>query len=144
MRKYFLSIVLLAGTVNFNAAYAAHAFALYDTPKYPANFTHFDYVNPDAPKGGELYLANPDRRTSFDKFNPFSLKGVAAAGVANLMFETLAAGSSEEIATMYGLLADDMQLAPDRMSGAGRRGPGARGGGGGPGRAAGGGGAGDT
>ena len=63
------------------SAFAAHAFALYDTPKYPADFTHFDYVNPDAPKGGELYLANPDRRTSFDKFNPFSLKGVAAAGV---------------------------------------------------------------
>jgi microcin C transport system substrate-binding protein len=97
-------------------AWAAHAFSLYDTPKYPAEFTHFDYVNPDAPKGGDLYLANPDRRTSFDKFNPFSLKGVAAAGVANLMFETLTIGSSDETATMYGLLADDMQLAPDRMS----------------------------
>jgi len=116
MRKYFLSIVLLAGTVNFNAAYAAHAFALYDTPKYPANFTHFDYVNPDAPKGGELFLANPDRRTSFDKFNPFSLKGVAAAGISNLMFETLATGSADETASMYGLLAEDMELAPDRMS----------------------------
>ena len=68
-------------------------FSLYDTPKYPAAFTHFDYVNPDAPKGGELFLDNPDRRTSFDKFNPFSLKGVAAAGVANLMFETLAVSS---------------------------------------------------
>src|SRR3569832_2944951 len=116
MRKYFLSIVLLAGTVNFNAAYAAHAFARYDTPKYPANFTHFDYVNPDAPKGGELFLANPERRTSFDKFNPFSLKGVAAAGISNLMFETLATGSADETASMYGLLAEDMELAPDRMS----------------------------
>lgn len=115
MRKLlFLLLVSLLG--HGGDALAAHAFSLYDTPKYPAGFTHFAYVNPDAPKGGELYLANPDRRTSFDKFNPFSLKGVAAAGVANLMFETLATGSSDETATMYGLLADDMTLAPDRMA----------------------------
>ena len=92
---------------------AAHAFALYDTPKYPAGFHHFDYVNPDAPKGGDLYLANPDRRTSFDKFNPFSLKGVAAAGVSNLMFETLAVSSSDETATMYGLLAEEWATRPE-------------------------------
>ena len=42
--------------------------------------THFDYVNPTAPKGGTLYLRNPDRRTSFDKFNPFTIKGNAPAG----------------------------------------------------------------
>ncbi len=118
MAKFLFSFFLaLTGSLGFGgSAIAAHAFALYDTPKYPPDFKHFDYVNPDAPKGGELYLANPDRRTSFDKFNPFSLKGVAAAGISNLMFETLAAGSSDETATMYGLLAEDMELAPDRMS----------------------------
>jgi microcin C transport system substrate-binding protein len=120
MRKFLFSFLtaasLAVNLLHCGHAFAAHAFSLYDTPKYPADFKHFDYVNPDAPKGGELYLANPDRRTSFDKFNPFSLKGVAAAGLSNLMFETLAAGSSDEVATMYGLLADDMQLAPDRMS----------------------------
>ena len=116
MRKTLIPI-LLAGLFQYSgSALAAHAFALYDTPKYPAGFKHFEYVNPDAPRGGELYLANPDRRTSFDKFNPFSLKGVAAAGISNLMFETLATGSSDEVATMYGLLAEDMELAPDRMS----------------------------
>jgi microcin C transport system substrate-binding protein len=115
MRKLFF-FLLVSFLGHGGDALAAHAFSLYDTPKYPAGFTHFAYVNPDAPKGGELYLANPDRRTSFDKFNPFSLKGVAAAGIANLMFETLATGSSDEVATMYGLLADDMTLAPDRMS----------------------------
>jgi microcin C transport system substrate-binding protein len=113
----FLHIALLLGCLHTSAgAFAAHAFSLYDTPKYPAGFRNFDYVNPDAPKGGELYLANPDRRSSFDKFNPFSMKGLAPAGVANLMFETLAAESSDEVATMYGLLAEDMELAPDRMS----------------------------
>lgn len=113
----FLFLLALTGFPGFSgSAIAAHAFSVYDTPKYPPDFKHFDYVNPDAPKGGELFLANPDRRTSFDKFNPFSLKGVAAAGISNLMFETLAAGSSDETATMYGLLAEDMELAPDRMS----------------------------
>ncbi len=96
--------------------WAAHAFSLYDIPRYPAGFSHFDYLNPDAPKGGDLYLANPDSRTSFDKFNPFSMKGVAAAGVSNLMFESLAITSADEVATMYGLLAEDMELAPDRLS----------------------------
>lgn len=116
MRKY-LPLFLLVGCIQASGnAFGAHAFSLYDTPKYPAGFKNFDYVNPDAPRGGELFLANPDRRTSFDKFNPFSLKGVAAAGMSNLMFETLATGASDEIATMYGLLAEDMELAPDRMS----------------------------
>ncbi len=108
--------VLTAATGVTPAAHAAHAFSLYDTPKYPPGFSHFDYQNPDAPQGGEIYLANPDSRTSFDKFNPFSMKGVAAAGVSNLMFESLAITSADEVATMYGLLAEDMQLAPDRMA----------------------------
>ena len=116
--KKLRTLTLLLATLasHSGGAWAAHAFSLYDTPKYPAKFTHFGYVNPDAPKGGTLYLANPDRRTSFDKFNPFSLKGVAAAGVSDLMFESLAVGSADEVATMYGLLAEDMVLAPDRMS----------------------------
>jgi len=116
MRKTLIPL-LLVGLLQFSGnALAAHAFSLYGTPKYPEGFKHFDYVNPDAPRGGSLYLANPDRRTSFDKFNPFSLKGVSAAGVSNLMFETLASISADEIATMYGLLAEHMELAPDRMS----------------------------
>lgn len=116
MRKILNAVLLCASCLSSTAILAAPAFSLYDTPRYGAGFTHFDYVNPDAPKGGELFLANPDRRTSFDKFNPFSMKGVAAAGVSTLMFETLTVGSSDEVATMYGLLADDMVLAPDRMS----------------------------
>jgi microcin C transport system substrate-binding protein len=116
MLKLLFSFLLAAILQHGASAYAAHAFSLYDTPKYGPGFTHFDYVNPDAPKGGELFLANPDRRTSFDKFNPFSMKGVAAAGVSNLMFETLTVGSSDEVATMYGLLAEDMELSSDRMS----------------------------
>lgn len=118
MVKFILSILLTGLLLPCSAplSHAEHAFSLYGTPKYPPDFTHFDYVNPDAPKGGALYLANPDRATSFDKFNPFSLKGIAATGVGTLMFETLAVGNLDEITTMYGLLADDMHLSPDRMA----------------------------
>ncbi len=115
MKKTFASVVL-AITSFAPAAWAAHAFSMYDTPKYPPDFTHFAYHDPNAAKGGDIYLANPGAATSFDKFNPFSMKGVAAAGVSTLMFESLAIGSEDEIATMYGLLAEDMALAPDRMA----------------------------
>lgn len=116
MKKILNALLLCVVGLFGTDVLAAHAFSLYDTPRYGPGFTHFDYVNPAAPKGGELFLANPDRRTSFDKFNPFSMKGVAAAGVSSLMFETLTVASSDEVATMYGLLAQDMELAPDRMS----------------------------
>ncbi len=115
MVKFLVSLFLASGWLMGGTAFAAHAFSQYDEPKYPPGFTHFDYVNPDAPKGGDLFLANPGRSTSFDKFNPFSLRGVSAPGLG-LMFESLATQSQDEVATMYGLLADDMVLAPDRMS----------------------------
>lgn len=97
-------------------AHAKYAIAQYGEPKYPKGFTHFDYVNPDAPRGGTLTLANPDRRTSFDKFNPFTLRGTSPPGVSGLMFETLGIGSADEPATVYGLLADDIAVAPDGAS----------------------------
>ena len=59
-----------------------HAYAAFGPPKYPKDFKNFEYVDPDAPKGGTLYLRNSDRRTSFDKFNYFTTKGVAPAGLA--------------------------------------------------------------
>ncbi|HTR06533.1 MAG TPA: extracellular solute-binding protein [Paraburkholderia sp.] len=97
------------------SAHAVHAIAQYGEPKYPQGFAHFDYVNPDAPKGGTLVLANPDRLTSFDKFNPFTLRGNAAPGLG-MLFESLTTGSLDEVASAYGLLADDIRIAPDGLS----------------------------
>lgn len=97
------------------SAHAAFAIAQFGEPKYPPDFKHFDYVNPDAPKGGTLVLANPDRLTSFDKFNPFTMRGNAAPGLG-LMFESLTTGSLDEVASAYGLLADDIRVAPDGLS----------------------------
>ncbi|WP_454825825.1 extracellular solute-binding protein [Paraburkholderia xenovorans] len=108
-------VLAVAGFLVAPGAHAVYAIAQYGDPKYPANFKHFDYVNPDAPKGGTLVLANPSRLTSFDKFNPFTLRGNTAPGV-DLMFESLTTGSSDEVASAYGLLADDISIAPDGLS----------------------------
>ncbi|MEA3119046.1 MAG: microcin transport system substrate-binding protein [Paraburkholderia sp.] len=96
-------------------AKAAYAIAQFGTPKYPPGFAHFDYVNPDAPKRGTLVLANPNRLTSFDKFNPFTMRGNAAPGIG-MLFESLTTNSWDEMASAYGLLADDIRIAPDRLS----------------------------
>ncbi|SAL49292.1 ABC transporter periplasmic substrate-binding protein [Caballeronia arvi] len=112
----FIACALAGSVVSMaSPAYAVHAIAQYGEPKYPAGFTHFGYVNPDAPRDGTLVLANPNRLTSFDKFNPFTLRGNPAPGLS-LMFESLTTGSSDEVATAYGLLADDIAVAPDGMS----------------------------
>jgi microcin C transport system substrate-binding protein len=93
-----------------------HALAAYVAPKYPPNYQHFDYVNPDAPKGGVLKLGNPDRRSSFDKFNPFTVKGVAPAAMTMFVFESLTFTSMDEPNTFYGLIAEQMLVAPDLSS----------------------------
>src|SRR6202012_3439927 len=69
-----------------------HGISAFGDLKYPPDFKHFDYVNPNAPKGGTLVLANPDRLTSFDKFNPFTQRGNPAPGIGRL-FESLTTGS---------------------------------------------------
>ncbi|MCX7257607.1 MAG: extracellular solute-binding protein [Polaromonas sp.] len=109
-----LMAVLLAFFVP--AAEAAHAYAQFGDVKYPAGFTHFEYVNPAAPKGGEIRMVPPTRPTNFDKFNPFTLRGTAPYGLGLLVVESLLTGNSEEPTTAYGLLADDVSVAPDRLS----------------------------
>jgi microcin C transport system substrate-binding protein len=93
-----------------------HAYAAFGEPKYGPGFSHFEYANPQAPKGGTLYLKNPDRRTSFSKFNYFTVKGNAPAGIDIFMLETLATASADEPQTMYGLLAESLRVAPDKSS----------------------------
>ena len=93
-----------------------HAYAAFGAPKYPAGFDHFDYADPNAVKGGTLYLANPDLRTSFDKFNTYTIKGQAPGGLAIFMTESLAIPSGDEPGTIYGLVAEAINVAPDRSS----------------------------
>ena len=97
-------------------AWGAHAYAQFGDIKYPAGFAHFDYVNPAAPKGGEISLVSPTRLSNFDKYNPFTLKGSAPPNLNGLVFETLLTGTLDEPTTAYGLLAEDVTVAPDRLS----------------------------
>ncbi|RCS59884.1 ABC transporter substrate-binding protein [Parvibium lacunae] len=92
---------------------ATHAISLYGTPKYGPDFRHFDYVNPQAPMGGTL---NAPALGSYEKFNPFILKGLAADGLGYLVFETLAVPALDEPDTLYGLLAKAIIPAPDGLS----------------------------
>ncbi len=103
--------VLLSGP-----SWAGHAYAQFGDIKYAADFSHFDYVNPQAPKGGEIALVAPSRASSFDKYNPFTLKGSAPPALNSLVFETLLVGTLDEPTTAYGLLAEDVQVAPDQRS----------------------------
>ena len=66
-------------------AQAAHAYAQFGDVKYAPGFAHFDYVNPQAPKGGEITLVSPTRASNFDKYNPFTLKGTAPPGLRSLV-----------------------------------------------------------
>ncbi len=110
----FCLLTLLAG-LGLSSVQAAQGIAQYGKPKYTDGFSHFDYVNPNAPRGGTLTLPNPGQRTSFDKFNPFTLRGVTAPGI-ELMFESLAEGSADEVSSIYGLLAEDIAVAIDHKS----------------------------
>jgi microcin C transport system substrate-binding protein len=107
-------------------AWAAHAYAQFGDIKYPKGFAHFDWVNPDAPKGGALQLVPPLRITNFDKFNPFTLKGTAPPGLGALVFETLLTGTMDEPTTAYGLLAEDIEVPQDLLSVTFRLNPAAR------------------
>jgi microcin C transport system substrate-binding protein len=110
------ALLLLLAWVLAPAAWAAHGYALWDDLKYPAGFTAFDYANPQAPKGGELRLVSNQRYSTFDKYNPFTIKGAPPAYLATLMFDSLLTGSMDETASGYGLLAEDVAVAPDRLS----------------------------
>ncbi|MFG0721181.1 extracellular solute-binding protein [Pseudomonas sp. GLN_6] len=105
----FSSLALL-GVASLALAGPKHAQTLYDEPpKYPANFKHFEYVNPDAPKGGTLRQA---AFGSFDSLNPFINKGVAADDIG-MIYDTLTRHGLDEPFTEYGLLAEKIEKAPD-------------------------------
>jgi microcin C transport system substrate-binding protein len=96
--------------------WAAPGYAVWGKFKYAPGFDHFEYVNPQAPKGGELRLVAGSRISTFDKYNPFTLKGTAPSFLGDLLFESLLTGSMDEVGVGYGLLAEDVEVAPDLLS----------------------------
>ena len=110
------ALLVAFGLLFSPPAWAAHGYALWGDMKYPPGFAHFDYVNPAAPKGGELRLVSNLRLSTFDKYNPFTIRGGAPAYLSQLMFDTLLTGSLDEEGAGYGLLAEDVTVAPDGLS----------------------------
>ncbi len=109
----FLTVLFFwAVGADVTHAQKRHAMTLGTTPRYSAGFSHFAYVNPGAPKGGTLRQAAIG---TFDTFNQFTIKGTAAAGI-DLLYDTLAEPSLDEPFTMYGLIAESMELADDGQS----------------------------
>ena len=113
------AVTMLASTVSFSYATDAepqwrHASSLIGEPKYPADFKHYDYVNPDAPKGGVL---NQVAVGTFDSLNPFVVQGVAAAGLADfgggMLYDTLMTDALDQGSTQYPLIAEALQYPDD-------------------------------
>ena len=101
---------LWGGTAQAQATITAHGISTFGDLKYPADMTHLDYVNPDAPTGGEMSLSAPG---SFDSMNPYSAKGVSAAG-SNWMLESILTGTADEIGSNYCLLCTTLEYPEDR------------------------------
>lgn len=90
--------------------YSGHGIAMHGDLKYPAGFPHFDYVNPQAPKGGEVRLGASG---TFDSFNPFIIKGTPTM-TAMFVYESLMVPSADEPFSEYGLLAETVETPADR------------------------------
>ncbi|MCG2579991.1 MAG: extracellular solute-binding protein [Marinobacter sp.] len=111
-----LTLVLLTAPLPVLAADSGaevrHAIAMHGAPKYPEGFSHFEYVNPEAPKGGTLRMAVV--ANGYDSFNPFVVRGVAAAGVSSYLYDTLLESSGDEPFSAYGLIAESLETPEDR------------------------------
>jgi len=104
------AIALSALSFNVKAAEPVHGLAISGDVKYPADFTHFDYVNPDAPKGGKMTQASIG---TYDNLNPFVLKGVSAAGSGSI-YDTLTVQANDEPFSEYGLVAETIEVPEDK------------------------------
>ncbi|MGB0664828.1 MAG: extracellular solute-binding protein [Pontibacterium sp.] len=103
--------ITLAASLSVTTSYAyQHGLAMHGELKYPADFNHFEYTNPNAPKGGQATLASIG---SYDSFNPFIIKGTSPTGLG-LLFDSLMEKALDEPFSQYGLLAKGVELAEDR------------------------------
>ena len=109
MRFVLLLMAFISATCQAQNIKESYAFAVLGEPKYEANFTHFDYVNPAAPKGGNITLSSLG---TFDNFNRFALRGVAAERTDSL-YDTLFVTSDDEPGSYYPLIADSVRYADD-------------------------------
>jgi microcin C transport system substrate-binding protein len=107
-----LALLLSFGAIAALAAAGSHGLSLFGELKYGPDFKNFEYVDPNAPKGGTMKYSAIG---TYDTLNPFVVKGVPAAGIGQI-FDTLMVASEDEPASEYGLVADRVELAPDKLS----------------------------
>jgi peptide/nickel transport system substrate-binding protein len=116
MAAAIVALALASAAVGPGAARAgqsSHALAMHGEAALPVDFPHFPHVNPQAPKGGRLTLGKAD---TFNSLNPFIIKGDSAEGLAEYVYETLMARGLDEPFSLYGLLAESVEVPPDRNS----------------------------
>ncbi len=106
----FPLFLMLIAPMAQAAPEARHGIAMHGDLKYGPGFSHFEYANPDAPKGGDVKLAAIG---TYDSFHPFVLKGMTPSGIG-LMFETLMVSSDDEAFSQYGLIAESAEVPEDR------------------------------
>jgi microcin C transport system substrate-binding protein len=112
---FLLALGLAASTALPAGAEPRHGLSVFGDLKYPPDFKHFEYVNPDAPKGGRASQIGSGGLTTFDSFNPFIVKGDAAQGLS-LVFDSLMARALDEPDAVYGLVAETADVADDGLS----------------------------
>jgi peptide/nickel transport system substrate-binding protein len=95
------------------AAEPVHGIAMHGAPKHSAGFKHFPYVDPSAPKGGRLVLG---ALGTFDSLNPFIIKGVTPGNMREYVYESLMTRGADEAFTLYGLIAESIDVPEDRSS----------------------------
>jgi microcin C transport system substrate-binding protein len=105
-----LGLAASAVAVRAETIIKAHGISTFGELKYPADVAHLDYVNPDAPKGGEISQWAPG---TFDSMNPYSVKGVAAA-LSSVPYESILTGTSDEIGSSYCFMCETMEYPEDR------------------------------
>ncbi len=115
MRVPALALGVAAILSSSAAAEPRHGASIFGDLKYGPEFSHFDYVDLDAPKGGKLTTIGTAGITTFDSFNGYILKGDAAQGI-ELIFDTLMVRALDEPDALYGLAAKSIDIAPDKKS----------------------------
>lgn len=102
---------MTVGVTSSVIAQPQHAIAMYGDPSLPPDFVSLPYANPDAPKGGRIVFGNTG---GFDSLNPFVQKGTPPWQQSFWSYESLMGRSWDEPFTLYGLLAESVETAPDR------------------------------
>ncbi len=113
--RYLLAALVWVAFATNAWSEPRHGLSAFGELKYPADFTNFDYVNPDAPKGGLLSMIGTGNLITFDSFNGFILKGNPVQGLTYL-FDTLMTRADDEPDSIYGLVAHSAEVAEDGMS----------------------------